>query len=79
HSYIHAAWGSIWPRSGSSPNGSNGPDELFALALNVTLVPMLLYAGSVFVIWRYPLSGQRLTRLRDAYVRRHARREASEP
>lgn len=62
---------------GFDPNGSNGPDELFALALNVTLIPMLLYAGSVFVIWRYPLSAERLTRLRGAYIRRQERRQAS--
>jgi Na+/melibiose symporter-like transporter len=62
---------------GFDPNGSNGPDELFALALNVTLLPMLLYAASVLVIWRYPLSGERLVRLRAAYERRQARRAAA--
>ncbi len=61
---------------GFDPKGTNGPDELLALSLNIVVVPTLLYALSVFVIWRYPLSAERLGRLRGAYARRQARRQA---
>lgn len=60
---------------GFDPQGSNGPDELLALTLTLTLPPMLLYAGSVFVIWRFPLDAARLSRLRQAFMRREARRQ----
>ncbi len=60
---------------GFDPKGENGPDELLALRLNITVVPMLLYAASVFVIWRYPLTADRLHQLREAFSRRRARRE----
>ena len=60
--------------SGFDPKGENGPSELLALSLNITVVPMILYGSAVFVIWRYPLSAERLVRLRDAFARRGARR-----
>jgi len=59
---------------GFDPKGVNGPDELFALTFTMTIPPMLLYAASVFVIWRFPLSEARLVRLRAAFQRRDARR-----
>ena len=59
---------------GFDPNGVNGPDELLALTLTLTIPPMLLYAGSVFVIWRFPLTPERLVRLRGAFERRAERR-----
>ena len=59
---------------GFDPRGQNGPDELFALTLTLTVPPMLLYAASVFVIWRFPLSEERLTRLRARFLRRQASR-----
>lgn len=60
--------------SGFDPKGENGPSELLALSLNITVVPMILYGSAVFVIWRYPLSAERLVSLRSAFARRHARR-----
>ncbi len=60
--------------SGFDPKGENGPSELLALSLNITVVPMILYGSAVFVIWRYPLSAERLVSLRSAFVRRQARR-----
>ena len=61
---------------GFDPNGDNGPDELLALRLNIVVIPTLLYASAVLVISRYPLSAQRLERLRAALTRRNARRGA---
>ena len=59
---------------GFDPKGDNTASELLALTLVLTIIPMLLYAGSVAVIWRYPLSSARLTRLRTALQRRAYRR-----
>jgi Na+/melibiose symporter-like transporter len=59
---------------GFDPKGDNGPGELLALTLTLTVPPMLLYAGSVAVIWRFPLSEARMRRLREAYRRRAERR-----
>ena len=61
---------------GFDPNGENGPRELLALSLNISIIPMFLYGGAVFVIWRYPLDANRLDRLRAALARRQQRREA---
>ena len=61
--------------SGFDPKGDNGPDQLLALTLTLTIPPMLLYAASVFVIWRYPLTAERLRRLRGAFERRELRRQ----
>ena len=62
---------------GFDPKGVNGPDELFALTFTLTVPPMMLYAASVFVIWRFPLSEERMHRLREKFQRRQARREAN--
>ena len=62
---------------GFDPKGTNGQGELWALTLTLTIPPMLLYAASVFVIWRFPLSETRLTRLREGFLRREARRMAA--
>ncbi len=59
---------------GFDPGGDNGAYELMALTLILTLPPMLLYAGSVGVIWRFPLNEQRLRRLRAGLLRRQERR-----
>ncbi len=63
---------------GFDPKGDNGPAELLALTLTLTLPPVLLYAGSVAVIWRFPLSEARLSRLRGAFQRRQQRRQQSQ-
>ena len=62
---------------GFDPNGTNGPDELWALTFTLTIPPLLLYAGSVFVIWRFPLSEARMKRLREGFQRREDRRAAA--
>jgi Na+/melibiose symporter-like transporter len=59
---------------GFDPKGQNGPEELLALTLVLTVPPLLLYAASVAVIWRYPIDAKRLVRLRQAFQRRNARR-----
>ena len=59
---------------GFDPKSENGPTELFALTLTLTIPPMLLYLGSVFVIWRFPLSEARLKRLRQKFILRQDRR-----
>jgi Na+/melibiose symporter-like transporter len=64
---------------GFDPNATNGPDELLALRLNTVVVPTVLYATSVLVIWRYPLSAARLNKLRGALTRRNERRNAEAP
>ncbi len=64
---------------GFDPNGNNGPAELRALALVYVLPPWLMYAASIFVIWRYPISAFRLRRIRAAFDRRDARRDARRP
>jgi Na+/melibiose symporter-like transporter len=61
---------------GFDPNGTNGPDELRALSLNITVIPMILYGSAVFVIWRYPLSAERMERLHAAFARRKQRQDA---
>jgi Na+/melibiose symporter-like transporter len=58
---------------GFDPRADNGPAELLALRLNLAALPTLLYAASVFVIWRYPLSAERLERLRATFLRRQKR------
>ena len=64
---------------GFDPQGVNGPDELFALGFTITVIPGLLYLAAVFVIARYPLSAERLDRLRAALQRRQARRSIDKP
>ena len=58
---------------GFDPNSENGPSELLALRLNITVIPMILYGAAVLVIWRYPLDADRLVRLREAFTRRRER------
>lgn len=59
---------------GFDPNSTNGPDQLLALRLNTVVIPTILYGAAVLVIWRYPLSSDRLNRLRAALTRRNERR-----
>jgi Na+/melibiose symporter-like transporter len=59
---------------GFDPNGTNGPAEIEALRLVYVIPPWLLYATSILVIWRYPISARRLHRIRAAFDRRDVRR-----
>ena len=62
---------------GFDPSGDNGPEQIRALSIVYVLPPWLFYAIAVAFIWRYPLSGERLIRLRVAFDRRDARRAVS--
>jgi GPH family glycoside/pentoside/hexuronide:cation symporter len=62
---------------GFDPNGDNGPEQIKALSLVYVLPPWLFYAIAIAFIWRYPLSGERLIRLRAAFDRRDSRRAAT--
>jgi Na+/melibiose symporter-like transporter len=59
---------------GFDPNRENGPEQIEALSYVYVLPPWLFYATAVAFIWRYPLSGERLIRLRAAFDRRDSRR-----
>jgi Na+/melibiose symporter-like transporter len=59
---------------GFDPNDTNGPEEIRALSLVYVLPPWLFYATAVLVIWRYPISSARLSRIRAAFDRRDERR-----
>jgi glycoside/pentoside/hexuronide:cation symporter, GPH family len=50
---------------GFDPHGANTPRSLFALAAIYALAPVLLKAGAVALLWRYPL-----TEARHAVIRR---------
>lgn len=62
---------------GFDPNQTNGPEEINALRLVYVLPPWLFYAISVIILWRYPITAERLGSLKAAFARREARREAS--
>mgnify|MGYP001163617548 FL=1 len=59
---------------GFDPNGINGADEIDALRLVYVLPPWLFYAVSLAILWRYPISAERLRRLKSAFDRRENRR-----
>ena len=59
---------------GFNPSGHNGPDEIHALAMVYVFPPLLFYAISVIIIYRYPISAERLMKIRAAFTRRDARR-----
>jgi len=59
---------------GFDPNGANTPDALFALAAIYALAPVLLKAGAVALVWRYPLTSRR-----HAIIRRRLDRRAGLP
>ncbi len=64
---------------GFDPRGENGPDQIQALSLIYVLPPWLFYATAVVIIWRYPISSARLSKLRRAFDHRDARREVATP
>ncbi|MGV0036044.1 MAG: MFS transporter [Candidatus Azotimanducaceae bacterium WSBS_2022_MAG_OTU7] len=59
---------------GFDPKGNNGPEEIQALALVYVIPPWIFYATAVLVIWRYPISSSRLSKIRSAFDRRDNRR-----
>lgn len=59
---------------GFDPGGNNGPAEIQALACVYVIPPWLFYATAVIVIWRYPITSERLVRIRRAFDRRDERR-----
>lgn len=62
---------------GFDPKGNNSVDEINALALVYTIPPWIFYACAVVIIWRYPISSPRLAKIRHAFDRRDARRQAA--
>lgn len=63
---------------GFSASGGNSPAVIDMLSYVYVLPPWLCYAAAVAVIWRYPISAARLTRLRQAFHRRAARPSRSD-
>ncbi len=61
---------------GFDPQGNNGPAELNALSYIYVLPPWLFYAIAVVILWRYPISATRLSRIRAAFDRRDQRQAA---
>lgn len=61
---------------GFDPRAENGPEEIDALRYTISLLPPACYLMAIAVIYRYPISRQRLHRLRAAFDRRAARRGA---
>jgi glycoside/pentoside/hexuronide:cation symporter, GPH family len=59
---------------GFDPRAANGPDEIAALRYAIGLLPSTFYLLAIAVIWRYPISRERLSRLRHAFDRREGRR-----
>jgi len=59
---------------GFDPNQTNGPAQIDALRWVYVLPPWLFYAISVVILWRYPITAERLDRLKGAFKRRDARR-----
>ncbi|MEQ9452440.1 MAG: MFS transporter [Pseudomonadales bacterium] len=62
---------------GFDPSGSNTAQEIDYLRWVYVLPPWLFYTLSVVVIWRYPLTSERLERIRHAFDRRDARKVAA--
>ena len=61
---------------GFDPNAENSAEAIRALAYVYVLPPWLFYAAAVFILWRYPITEQRLDRIRAAFDRRDSRRQA---
>ncbi len=58
---------------GFDPQGDNGPRELQILSLMYVVPQALMYVGAVALIWRYPITAERLARIRVAFQKRDAR------
>jgi glycoside/pentoside/hexuronide:cation symporter, GPH family len=61
---------------GFDPKGNNGPEQIEALALVYVIPPWIFYATAILVIWRYPITSSRLSKIRSAFDRRDKRRAA---
>ncbi|MFK7914798.1 MAG: MFS transporter [Pseudomonadales bacterium] len=60
---------------GFDPTGNNAPEQISMLKLVYVIPPWLFYALAIVFIWRYPISSQRLARIREAFDRRDAGRK----
>jgi GPH family glycoside/pentoside/hexuronide:cation symporter len=58
---------------GFDPKGNNGPEQIEALALVYVIPPWIFYSMAILVIWRYPISSSRLSKIRAAFDRRDRR------
>jgi glycoside/pentoside/hexuronide:cation symporter, GPH family len=58
---------------GFDPRAVNGHEEIAALRYAIGLLPATFYLLAIAVIWRYPITRERLTRLRHAFDRREIR------
>ena len=58
---------------GFDPGGNNTLQQIDYLRYVYVLPPWLFYACSVAILWRYPLTVERLSSLRAAFDRREAR------
>ena len=63
---------------GFDPSGNNGPKEIQMLSYVYVLPPWLFYATAVLIIWRYPITSERLSRIRSAFDRRDERRSTND-
>jgi Na+/melibiose symporter-like transporter len=58
---------------GFDPQGGNGPRELNILSLMYVVPQAIMYIGAVAFIWRYPITSDRLNKIRSVFERRNAR------
>ena len=62
---------------GFDPQSVNSPEALDALRYVITLPALVFYVLAIPIILRFPLSADRLMRMRSAFERRQQRREAT--
>lgn len=58
---------------GFHASGSNGPDEIFGLRLFYSAGPMCLYLIALLIVWNYPITSARHTKLRAELAARGVR------
>ena len=58
---------------GFDAQGGNGPRELQILSIMYVVPQALMYVGAVALIWRYPITSNRLARIRSAFARKSLR------
>ncbi len=59
--------------------GGNGPQEILSLKVLYGILPALILAPAIYLIWRYRLTAQRHAQLRDAIARRDLAAAAPTP